>query len=259
MDRAREWALRCSHEAQMHTHNQFVTLTFDNKNFPADGSVSKRHVQLFLKRLRFAYSDKIVRFFASAEYSPIHNRPHYHLLLFNQLFEDQTIHSYNRQKQAIYKSTILQKLWPFGFSTTAAVNYQTARYCAQYALKKITGDLAPDHYTWPHPLHGYSIRVQPEFALMSRRPGLGSTWYDRFKADCYPSDFLIVDGKKHPIPKYYDNKLKKEALAELERHKRARKVQSNKQRSNNTPERLAVREEILTEKLKRSQRNEEIK
>lgn len=243
----------------MHPNNSFVTLTYDDKHFPADGSVSKRVLQLFMKRLRKAYSDKKVRFFAAAEYTPINNRPHYHLLLFNQKFEDQIIHNYNRQKQPIYKSKILQLIWPYGFSTTAEVNYQTARYCAQYSLKKVTGDYAPEHYTWPHPLHGYQIQVQPEFALMSRRPGLGSAWYDKFKSDCYPSDFLVVDGKKHPVPTYYDNKLKKEAEAELAKHKRDRKAQSNKQRWNNTPERLAVREEILIEKLKRSQRNEEIK
>lgn len=269
VDKAREWAMRCAHEAKMHEHNSFVTLTYDDKHFPADGSVSKRVMQLFMKRLRKAYGPN-VRFFGAAEYTPLNNRPHYHLLLFNQKFEDQKLFKYNRQKQPIYISEILSKIWPLGFSTTAEVNYQTARYCAQYSLKKISGDKAAEHYTWAHPLHGYLIRVQPEFALMSRRPGIGHTWYEKYKADCYPSDFLIVDGKKHPVPKYYDLKLKKENEKEqkpvygvppavLEKLKRRRKAQSVKQRHNNTPERLAVREEILVEKLKRSTRNGEIK
>lgn len=242
----------------MHPHNSFVTLTYDDKYFPADGSVSKRVMQLFMKRLRKAYSDKTVRFFGGAEYTPINKRPHYHMILFNQFFEDQKFWKYNRQNQPIYISQILQKIWPYGFSTTANVDYGSARYCAQYSLKKIHGDFAADHYTWPHPLHGYLIRAEPEFALMSRRPGVGTAWYNKYKSDCYPSDFLIVDGKKHPVPKFYDNKLKKEAEAELEKLKRQRKAASNKQRFNNTPERLEVREEILVEKLKRSTRNGEI-
>lgn len=258
MDKAREWAMRCSHEAKMHPNNSFVTLTYEDKQFPIDGSVQKSIMTKFMERLRYAYSDKKIRFFGAAEYSPINRRPHYHILLFNQFFEDQTLFKTNKQNQNIYTSKILQMIWPFGFSTTADVNYQTARYCAQYSLKKITGDLAPDHYTWPHPLTGNLIRVEPEFALMSRRPGIGSAWFERFKSDCYPSDFLVVDGKKHPVPKYYDLKLKKEAEAELGKLKRARKRQSNANRSNNTPERLEVRETLLMEKLKRSSRNGEV-
>lgn len=257
VDKARDWALRCSHEAKMWPHNAFVTLTYNDQNFPADGSVSKRDVQLFMKRLRKAYSDKTVRFFGSAEYSPLNKRPHYHLLIFNQFFEDQQIWK-NQNNQPLYISQILQQLWPFGFSTIGNVNYQTARYTAQYALKKMTGDQAPEHYTWPHPLTGKLVRVEPEFALMSRRPGIGHTWYEQFKTDCYPSDFLIVDGKKHPVPKYYDLKLKAEAEAEIEKLKRKRKRNSLKQRENNTPERLSVREEVLKEKLKRSSRNGEM-
>lgn len=258
MDKAREWAMRCAHEAKMHTNNSFVTLTYDPKKLPEDGSVSKRHLQLFMKRLRKAYSDKKVRFFAAAEYTPINDLPHYHLLLFNQFFEDQKLFKKTTNENTLYTSQILQLLWPNGFSTIGMVNYQTARYCAQYSLKKITGEHAPEYYLRPHPVTGKLCQKEPEFALMSRRPGIGATWYERYKSDCYPSDFLIVDGKKHPVPKYYDLKLKKEAESELEQLKRARKRQSVKQRDNNTKQRLAVREEILVEKLKRSKRNGEI-
>lgn len=268
MDKAREWAMRCAHEAKMHPHNAFVTLTYRPEDVPADGSISKRVMQLFMKRLRKAYSNKTIRFFGAGEYTPLQNLPHYHLLLFNQFFSDQKLFKTNKQNQNLYTSKILEQLWPYGFSTIGNVNYQTARYCAQYSLKKISGDKSAEHYTWPHPVHGYLIRATPEFALMSRRPGIGHAWYERYKSDCYPSDFLIVDGKKHPIPKYYDLKLKKEVVGPtgpvepekmLEKFKRERKRKALVQRANNTPERLAVRETLLVEKLKRSHRNGEIK
>ncbi|QCQ84818.1 replication initiator protein [Blackfly microvirus SF02] len=253
----------------MHPHNSFVTLTFSDKtlldpDLPFTGSVNLRDVQLFMKRLRKAYSDKTIRFFACGEYSPQHKRPHYHLLLFNQHFEDQKLFQDKNSKQ-LFTSKILSILWPYGFSTIGIVNYQTARYCAQYTLKKITGDLAPEHYTWPHPATGEFIRAEPEFVTMSTKPGIGSSWYDKYKSDCYPADFLIVDGKKHPVPKYYDLKLKKEAYGPhknnvdpLDKLKRSRKRAAVKDRENHTPERLAVREELLKEKLKRSSRSGEL-
>lgn len=258
VDKAREWAMRCAHEAKCWPHNSFVTLTYNPEKLPADGSVSKRVMQTFMKRLRKAYGEKTIRFFGAAEYTPINRLPHYHILLFNQFFEDQRLFKNNKQNQPLYTSQILERLWPFGFSTIGNVNYQTARYAAQYSLKKITGDRSPEHYTWPHPIHGYLIRAEPEFALMSRRPGIGHTWFERYKSDCYPSDFLIVDGKKHPVPKYYDLKLKKENERQLTRLKRARKKSSRANAENNTPARLRVREVLLEEKLKRSSRNGEI-
>lgn len=42
---------------------------------------------------------------------------------------------------------------------------------------------------------------------MSRRPGLGSGWFDEYKSDCYPSDRLVIrGGVVCKPPKYYDDK-----------------------------------------------------
>lgn len=233
----------------MHKNNSFLTLTFDDKHFPKTGSVSLRDVQLFIKKLRFSVGHKI-RFFACGEYSPEPNfRPHYHLLIFGHQFSD--LKQFKKQKSyIIYTSQKLQKLWPYGFTTTGIINYQSAAYVARYSLKKIGGPMAADHYTRPHQLTGVLTRVEPEFITMSKKPGLGSTWLEHYEADCYPSDYLIVDGKKHPVPKFYDRILKLTDEKKLDRLKRVRKANANKHRADQTKERLAVREECQEARLK---------
>ena len=57
---------------------------------------------------------------------------------------------------------------------------------------------------------GEEYYVPREFVTMSRRPGIGSGFYDRFKSDIFPSDRCVLDGKLVSVPKYYLNKLEKE-------------------------------------------------
>lgn len=274
VSRSRQWATRCLHEAKTTGFNSFVTLTFDEGHYPASGSVALRDIQLFMKRLRkfltpyaklrrlghhahvrafWRYQTTRVRFFACGEYSPQNLHPHYHLLIFGFDFPDKYKWK-TENKNILYRSALLEKLWTQGFSTIGAVNFTTANYVAQYILKKMTGDRAADHYTWPHYYSGVLVRVQPEFITMSTKPGLGSAWFELFKGDCYPSDFLIVDGRKMPIPQYYDQKLKAEAEAELEKLKRRRKKTSLARRADGTPARLAVREQKLALDVDRKKR-----
>lgn len=51
-DHARDWAIRCYHESQMHHVSCFLTLTYDPEHLPACGSLDKRDLQLFWKALR---------------------------------------------------------------------------------------------------------------------------------------------------------------------------------------------------------------
>ena len=50
LERSRQWAMRCMHEAQMHKDNAFVTLTYDQDHFKP--SLDYRDFQLFMKRAR---------------------------------------------------------------------------------------------------------------------------------------------------------------------------------------------------------------
>lgn len=238
----------------MHPENCFITLTYSNKHLPDDYSVHTRVWQLFMKRLRKSLGSKKIRSFACGEYGDDNLRPHYHALLFNHSFPDQKLYSQkiiNGQPKNLYTSELLSKLWTYGFSTVAPLTYQTAAYTARYIMKKVGGDPAAEHYTRVHPLSGKLVRVQPEFATQSRSEGLGSSWYDKFSSDVFPSDFLVVDGKKHPVPKFYSRKLQQEALDKVHR---ARKARAQKHKADNSPERLAVRETVQQSKLNRLKR-----
>lgn len=58
---------------------------------------------------------------------------------------------------------------------------------------------------------------------MSRRPGIGASWFNRYRSDVYPSDFLISRGKRIVPPKYYDALLEQQDTGMYKAVKAARK------------------------------------
>lgn len=52
LERSRQWAVRCMHEASLYDQNAFVTLTYDQDHLPESGSLRYRDFQLFCKRAR---------------------------------------------------------------------------------------------------------------------------------------------------------------------------------------------------------------
>lgn len=258
LDRSKDWAMRCMHEAQLHTENCFLTLTYNDEHLPADYSVNVRVHQLFMKRLRERVARKI-RFFASGEYGDEDNpmsvtplRPHYHYLIFGYRPHDLKLHS-RKNNIPLYTSETISKIWSYGFSTVGDVTYETAAYVARYTVKKIGGDMAAEHYTRIHPLSGNLVRVNPEFGKQSNKPGIGHNWFEKFKSDVYPSDFVVdSEGRKHAVPKYYHRKLAEEEQVKV---KRRRKAISNKHRDDQTPARLRAREEVQLDRAKQLKRN----
>lgn len=184
--------MRCVCEASLYEKNTFLTLTYNDDNLPADLSLNKRHLQLFMKRLRKRFGNDI-RFYAAGEYGDMSLRPHYHIILFNFYPED--AEAIRLRPVPLFISSTLLKLWPFGYHSFGMVTFDSAAYVARYCTKKITGADADSHY------NGRT----PEFALMSRRPGIGALWLERFSKDVYPDDFVILrDGLKLKPPKYFD-------------------------------------------------------
>lgn len=256
IDYSRQWAARCLHEAQMHRDNCFLTLTFDDEHLPPDYGVHVEHLQKFHRALRKKLAHRI-RFFACGEYGDDGLRPHYHSLIFNHKFTDLAKWSSSKGNLS-YTSEALTKLWNYGLATVGELTYQSAAYVARYSMKKIGGNLAAEHYKRVHPLTGAVHQVKPEFVVMSRRPGIGSTWFDKYSADAFPSDFLVIDGKKHPVPRFYLRKLAEGQALEVTQHKevtqlnikRRRKAAAIKHRADSTPARLKVREEVLKSRVK---------
>lgn len=256
LEKARQWGLRCLHEKKMWQDNAYVTLTYDDKFLPDGGTVVVRDLQLFMKRLRKAKNssaDNPLRFFAGAEYGEDNGRPHYHLLLFNCSFPDRLHFTVNKRGEPLYTSKELTEIWGMGHCTIGEVTFDSAVYCAKYALKKVTGDAAKDFYT-VYDEDGICYERVPEFALMSRRPGIGSMYYEKFGAEVRAHDSIVVDGKEVRPPRFYDARSEKIDPDSFERFKRKRKRMAVLNRADNTPERLRVKETLMIKAAEKKER-----
>lgn len=220
IEKSRQWAIRITQEAQMHKQSMFLTLTYDEYNLPMDKSIHKEHIQKFIHDLRQYLSRKKlpkIRYFACGEYGDLTQRPHYHMILFNYWPPDTKFYK-KQPKGTLFTSKIIDELWDKGNCSHGEVNFDTAQYTASYVTKKITGDQAWDHYQWR----------QPEFALMSRRPGIGHAWLQKFGKETWAYDSIVMNGKELQPPRYYTNQLE---LTDSEKHrtiKLKRKIQGKK-------------------------------
>lgn len=256
LDHSLMWAIRIVHESTLYRDqhgNCFVTLTYRDpaeatdeqykrgEYIPADYSLRPSDVSKFIRALRKTVPQKI-RYFYCGEYGDENQRPHYHVCLFNHSFDDQVLWKDNEGFYT-YTSPSLEKLWRFGFSTVQELNYETAAYTARYALKKITGKKAWDHYLRCDE-HGEAYWLHPEYIRMStgrKKPcGLGAGFYEKYKQDIFPSDEVPVSGKGvlQKVPRYYQNILSSEDPATLEMVKALREQFIKAHAHDYTPERL---------------------
>lgn len=243
LERSKDWALRCIHEAQFHEENCFLTLTYEEDRF----SLCVEDIQLFLKRLRKHVEPLKIRFFQCGEYGSLNFRPHHHVLVFGYNFPDRKV--WGRSVAGfIYRSDILERLWPFGFSTIGDVSFDSAAYVARYIMKKQTGRNAEEYYQGR----------KPEFITMSRRPGIGQQWFATYGVDLYQRDFITYNqGLRAKPPRYYDNLFGANHKEELNgiKEKRLLAVQRPDVQVELTPERLAAREEVVKSKLSLTERS----
>lgn len=199
---ANEWRTRLQLEYESSDSGYFVTLTYADTSLPfktcSDSfgdshlvcPVSKRDVQLFLKRVRKAFKGCTVRYYAVSEYCPTSLRPHYHLLLFNLVL------GYgNREKERIEVTKVLERCWSNGFVTVDDVTSGRISYVTKYLT--CTQDL-PEYYPKP-------------FRLMSRNPGIGSSYLNRRSLVEWHRKYLInyfPDGEfKKRLPRYLLTKI----------------------------------------------------
>lgn len=234
LERSRQWAIRISQEASLYEQNCFITLTYMDKCCPS--SLVLRDFQLFMKRLRKKYGNGI-RFFHCGEYGDLNGRPHYHAALLNFDFPDKKLY-FSSNGFNYYLSESLSNLWPFGIHLISDLTYDSAGYIARYVLKKITGDAAHD---------SYKDKVPP-YVTMSRRPGIGTPWIEKYLDNVYNHDRVVVKGHECLPPRFYDQVLKAnypEWFAFIKEQRAARFSDD----LNNTLQRLTVREEVTTRKV----------
>lgn len=254
LERSRQWAVRIVHEAACWPSNVFVTLTYRDDVLP--DSLDYSHVQAFLKRLRFKFSGSKIRFFCVGEYGSTTFRPHYHIILFNCFFSDRLL--FKTGDFPLYTSKVLSDLWGLGHVVYGDVSFESAAYCARYCVDKLTGDydsMSPElqvryreKYEYISPSSGEIVNRSLEFAHMSLKPGIGSTWLDKFSSDVYPSDEVIMRGKSFKPPRYYDRRfLATSDFMDDVLYKRY--LDSTKNSLDNSLQRLEVRETVAKARL----------
>lgn len=186
-NKRQEWSFRLLQEWKRSVTAAFITLTYHPKFVP-DSGVSKRHLQLFIKRLRKNEENVLqrkssLRYYAVGEYGSHTARPHYHIILFGQETGDETI----RKSWRIGDQEI-------GIVHIGKVTEASIRYTTKYVIQR---SIVP-------------CQVARPFALMSRSYGLGGfylteemiKWHRDNKAN-----YTNVYGEKGRLPRYYKDKI----------------------------------------------------
>ena len=232
------------HEAQMHKANSFITLTYDDEHYQP--GLEYTHFQRFMYRVR--RKNGPTRFFAAGEYGSTTQRPHWHAILFGMAFPlTQQI------AEKLYRSELLEQLWPYGYSTVGAVTKQSAAYVAKYSVKRINGARANQHYRRYDPRTGEIINVPPEVAHMSLRPGIGEPWLRKYWKDVYAARDAVTEqgGKQLRPPRYYDKKML-EINSDTIESKEPTRIERNNP-TENTEKRLKEREIYTLQMAKRKE------
>lgn len=267
VERSRQWATRMMLELMYHEKACFVTLTYNDENVPMSAyqddegkwhdsmSLHKPDLQKFMKRLRRYYERRDgekIRFYACGEYGSKTRRPHYHAILYGVDFSE------NRELLAVkdgfaqYRSEILERLWPFGFSMICDVSWNTCAYVSRYCTKKYYGR---------RNIYYQTFNIVPEFNVMSRRPGLGAKYFEEHGNEVYINQEIWLSNNKGALkvrpPAYFDKLYEIEHPEEMEAIKEKRKELAENAMAlklENTDldmyEQLLVEEKVFKERIK---------
>lgn len=251
MRRAQDWKIRCMHEASMWPSNCFVTLTYATGQLPPNASLCKADFQKFMKRLRYhrgASHITPIRYYMCGEYGPLNGRPHYHANLFNVDFRNRTHAGTSKSGEPYYTDPELTDIWGHGRATVQDLTPETAGYTTGYIMKKLLGQRAEE----------YGDRT-PEYGDMSRKPGIGETWFKKYYTDITRHDIAVMHGREHQVPKYYDKLAIRAGHVDKEelQYKRAQKANQMDPKER-TAERRRVREQVQIARLRNHERSNDL-
>lgn len=181
-----DWVFRLEYELKDHLYSSFVTLTYAPGEMTFVKGVPQLMVtdlQKFFKRVRkrgFRF-----RYFACGEYGSHTYRPHYHIIFFGDVPEQE-----------------LTRAWPKGLIHVGQVTPASVAYCCKYLINS----------------KGAFMRTGriPPFTTMSRKTfdgksgGLGYKYLNRESIEWHKSglkNYVVRDGVKIHLPRYYRDKI----------------------------------------------------
>lgn len=203
LEYARQWAVRCTHEAQMHEKNSFITLTYDDQHLKSDRLIYA-DFQKFMKKLRKLQNDPM-GVFVTGEYGDLTKRPHWHAIIFNWYPNDAIPSHKTPRGDQVYTSETLQKTWGHGFAELGSVTFESAGYCARYAVKKLSHGRDSDHSY--HPV-----------SRKSSKHAIGKRWLEKFWPDIFNNGTTVIrNDVTTGVPRYYTKWLAQHQPAAYER------------------------------------------
>ncbi len=214
LQKSKDWANRCLLELDYHESSYFVTLSYDNEHvhhsefINDDGVVTdiltckKRDFQLFMKRLRKAFPEQFIRYFACTEYGETTARPHCHAILFGLKLDDLRPIKVTELGDTLYTSDTLASIWQNGIVSLGEVTWESCAYAARYVAKNIVAA-------------GLADRAEVELAYAIGVPFPVSIYVDTFGTekvqrnkivaavekvfDCTPAGIIKTLNLKQPI------------------------------------------------------------
>ena len=224
------WSFRLMQELKVSTSAYFITLTYGSirTGYSAPPrtragylTLQKRHLQLFIKRLRRSHGDngKSLKYYAVGEYGGRFKRPHYHVILFNADIEKiigQRYAAQYRRKQLKLDgyfemkcdlwSDVKEKRLRGHITVSDDVNEKSVGYTLVYMSKP---SRIPEHRNDDR---------EPEHGLMSK--GLGASYLTKAMVTWHKNKLeermyvALKDGGKASMPRYYKLKMYSEAERE---------------------------------------------
>ena len=196
----KEKAIRCVHEAKMHEHNIFLTLTYDEDHLISDRLIYS-DFQNFMKSLRERVNrgvedpderrKRYIPYMVTGEYGEINKRPHWHAILFNYRPSDSKFKYSTELGERVFDSEFISSLWKRGNIEFGSVTYDSAGYVARYAAKKLVHGKDEEHDY--HPIH-----------RISQRRAIGRSWIEKYYKHTFENGFVVLpNGQTDKIPRYY--------------------------------------------------------
>lgn len=177
MKKRADWSFRLVQEWKVSKSAMFVTLTYDRPNLKkANYQLQKKHIQLFIKRVRKHAKHIRIRYYAVGEYGTQTKRPHYHVILFNA------------------NENLVRKSWDRGIIHIGMVNEASITYTLKYVVQP----------------EAKIPNLNPPFALMSRGYGIGGHYLTYAMIDWHRSgdkNYTLINGEKKALPRFYKEKI----------------------------------------------------
>lgn len=190
---AKAWATRIMLEAENYSHSPYlITLTYNDNCLTYQKDKLLRDITLFIKKLRKSYGK--LRYFYCMEYGSLHQRPHFHMILFGLPLDDLLFLKRTKKNEVIYRSKMIEDKWKrdgksIGFSSVGIMDdLSEAKYVTLY-MQKGKSDLQG-------------------FRRMSKSPAIGALNLEN-RLDWLKTGKFVLRGKSYSLPKVFLNAFRK--------------------------------------------------